>query len=71
MKRYSGCENRYAVSGSRDDWEACRKNMDRLENYVLAYGIKEKHWKSKDNCPLPGFGRPPEKIMNGPVQKNK
>lgn len=38
-----------------DDWEACRKKMDRLENYVLAYGIKEKHWKSKDNWSFTRF----------------
>lgn len=37
------------------DWESCRKDMDRLENYVLAYGIKEKHWKSKENWSFSRF----------------
>ncbi|SDH04889.1 DNA helicase/exodeoxyribonuclease V, subunit B [Alteribacillus persepolensis] len=28
-----------------EDWEEAREQIDELENYVLAYGIKEKHWK--------------------------
>ncbi|SDH43869.1 helicase-exonuclease AddAB subunit AddB [Alteribacillus bidgolensis] len=30
-----------------EDWEQEREKVDMLENYVLAYGIKEKHWKQK------------------------
>ncbi|SFE35900.1 helicase-exonuclease AddAB subunit AddB [Alteribacillus iranensis] len=31
-----------------DDWEEGREEVDILENYILAYGIKEKHWKQEE-----------------------
>ncbi|MFB4165880.1 helicase-exonuclease AddAB subunit AddB [Alteribacillus sp. JSM 102045] len=31
-----------------EDWDQEREHVDTLENYVLAYGIKEKHWKQKE-----------------------
>ncbi|SFL72738.1 helicase-exonuclease AddAB subunit AddB [Salibacterium qingdaonense] len=32
-----------------EDWRAAKEELDRLENYVLAYGIQEKHWKQKED----------------------
>ncbi|KKB36786.1 helicase-exonuclease AddAB subunit AddB [Bacillus thermotolerans] len=31
------------------DWHVLREKMDRLENYVLAYGIKGSRWTEKEN----------------------
>ncbi|KMY53190.1 ATP-dependent helicase [Bacillus sp. FJAT-27231] len=32
-----------------ENWQLLREKMDRLENYVLAYGIKGNRWTEKDN----------------------
>ncbi|WP_240375501.1 helicase-exonuclease AddAB subunit AddB [Bacillus piscicola] len=31
-----------------EDWESAREQVDVLENYCIAYGLKEKHWKQKE-----------------------
>ncbi|RSL33383.1 helicase-exonuclease AddAB subunit AddB [Salibacterium salarium] len=30
-----------------ENWEEAKESIDHLENYVLAYGVSEKHWKQK------------------------
>lgn len=35
-----------------EDWIKAREEVDILENYVLAYGIKEKHWKQQERWTL-------------------
>lgn len=35
-----------------EDWTKAREEVDILENYVLAYGIKEKHWKQRKRWTL-------------------
>ncbi|MGY4690016.1 helicase-exonuclease AddAB subunit AddB [Salibacterium sp. K-3] len=32
-----------------ENWKEAKEELDHLENYVLAYGIQEKHWKQKEN----------------------
>ncbi|WP_026700869.1 helicase-exonuclease AddAB subunit AddB [Salibacterium aidingense] len=32
-----------------ENWEEAKEEVDRLENYVLGFGVTEKHWKQKED----------------------